>query len=159
MSLPGNLYDGHTLGAQLDQVARVTGRKPARAYVDRGYRGHGISEQAIYVSRTRGITSPTIKRELKRRNTIEPVIGHMKEDGKLERHWLKQAHDDAINVVLVATGHNVRLLLNWLRRCLALIPCIVAALIELAMAQPSRRPSRPRQMLDQIVPAWIVTRF
>ena len=40
LSLPGNPYDGHTLGNQLDRVARVTGRKPARAYVDRGYRGY-----------------------------------------------------------------------------------------------------------------------
>ena len=31
MSLPGNPYDGHTLAAQLDQVARITASKPTRA--------------------------------------------------------------------------------------------------------------------------------
>ncbi len=96
MSLPGNPYDGHTLGDQLDQVARVTGKKPARAYVDRGYRGHGVNREGleVHVSHTRGIASPTIRRELRRRNAIEPVIGHMKQDGHLERNALKGAEGD-----------------------------------------------------------------
>ena len=123
MSLPGNPYDGHTLGAQLDQVARITASKPTRAYVDRGYRGHGVDRQGLQVhdSHTRGITSPTIRRELRRRNAIEPVIGHMKQDGHLERNALKGAGGDAINVLLCAIGHNFRLLLAWFRQLLLLI--------------------------------------
>lgn len=135
---PGLPYDGHTLKAQIAQVERLTGVAVKRAYVDRGYRGHGIREPEVYLSHTRGITSPTIKRELKRRNAIEAVIGHMKGDGKLERHWLKEAHGDAINVVLVAAGHNIRLLLNWLRRCFALILSFVAALLATVSAQSGR---------------------
>jgi transposase, IS5 family len=46
----------------------------------------------------RCITSPTIRRELKRRSAIEPVIGHTKSDGLLERNHLAGAHGDAINV-------------------------------------------------------------
>jgi len=123
MSLPGNPYDGHTLGDQLDQVARVTGKKPARAYVDRGYRGHGVNREGleVHVSHTRGIASPTIRRELRRRNAIEPVIGHMKQDGHLERNALKGAEGDVINVLLCAIGHNLRLLLAWFRTLLLLI--------------------------------------
>ena len=135
---PGLPYDGHTLKSQLAQVERLTGVAVKRAYVDRGYRGHGISEQEIYLSHTRAITSPTIKRELKRRNAIEPIIGHMKQDGKLERHWLKDATGDAINVVLVAAGHNIRLLLKWLRRFFALILQLAAALLAPTMAQSGR---------------------
>ena len=45
----------------------------------------------VHVSHTRGITSPTIRRELRRRNAIEAVIGHMKQDGHLERNALKGA--------------------------------------------------------------------
>lgn len=122
MSLPGNPYDGHTLSAQLDQVARVTGRKPARAYVDRGYRGHGADREGleVHVSHTRGIASATIRRELRRRNAIEPVIGHMKQDGHLERNALKGAKGDVINVLLCAIGHNLRLLLAWFRKLLLL---------------------------------------
>ena len=136
MSLPGNPYDGHTLGAQLDQVARVTGKKPARAYVDRGYRGHGLNRDGleVHVSHTRGITSPTIRRELRRRNGIEPVIGHMKQDGLLERNPLKGIEGDVINVMLCAIGHNLRLLLAWFRKLLWLI--LAAILFSATAARP-----------------------
>jgi len=130
MACPGRPYDGHTLDRQIAQVARVTGRNIERAYVDRGYRGHGIKRKDapdIVISHTRGITSPTIKRELARRNAIEPVIGHMKQDGLLERNHLKGEHGDAINVIFCAIGHNMRLLLAWFRALLCAILCIVFA--------------------------------
>ena len=113
-TLSGNPYDGHTLTGQIAQVERITGITVRRAYVDRGYRGHKHAGQAeVYVSHTRGIASPTIKRELRRRNAIEPIIGHVKTDGLLERNHLKGADGDAINAILVAAGHNLRLLLAW----------------------------------------------
>ena len=116
-ALPGNPYDGHTLGSQIDQVEQMTGRTVKRAYADRGYRGHKVERDGldVIISYTRGIKSPTIKRELKRRNGIEPVIGHLKEDGHLERNHLKGAEGDAINAILTAAGHNLRLLAKWLR--------------------------------------------
>ena len=52
---------------------------------------------------------------MRRRNAIEPVIGHMKDDGHLERSHLKGPEGDAINAVLTAAGHNLRLLEKWLR--------------------------------------------
>jgi transposase, IS5 family len=120
---PENPYDGHTLKTQLEQVERLTGQQVARAYVDLGYRGHdakaGYTE--IYISRQRGLSSPTIKRELRRRSAVEPVIGHLKSDGLLERNHLAGQHGDAINLILAAAGHNLRLILAWLRRLYALI--------------------------------------
>ena len=62
-----------------------------------------------------------IKRELRRRSAIEPVIGHMKTDGHLGRCHLKGREGDAANVVLTAVGHNLRLVLTWLRLLLRLI--------------------------------------
>jgi len=122
-SLPGNPYDGHTLGDQIDQVARLTGVTVKRAYVDRGYRGHKIEREDLDVilSQTRGIKSPTIRREMRRRSGIEPVIGHLKEDGHLERNHLAGPDGDAINAILSAAGHNLRLLVRWLRDYLPLI--------------------------------------
>jgi IS5 family transposase len=111
---PGLPYDGHTLKHQIAQVERLTGVKVQRAYVDKGYRGHGLKQPEVYVAQTRGLASPTIKRELRRRSAVEPVIGHMKQDGKLDRHWLQGENGDAVNVLLVAAGHNIRLILNWL---------------------------------------------
>lgn len=139
MSLPGNPYDGHTLDAQIEQVARVTGTKPARAYVDRGYRGHGVDRDGleVHVSHTRGIASPTIRRELRRRNAIEPVIGHIKQDGHLERNGLKGSEGDVINVLLCAIGHNLRLLLAWFRKLLSLILAAILFPNSTARSRPA----------------------
>jgi IS5 family transposase len=114
-ALPDSPYDRHTLSGQIEQVERLTGIAIERAYVDRGYQGHGHKGKArVFISRMRGITSPTIRRELKRRSAIEPVIGHTKSDGLLERNHLAGAHSDAINAILVAAAHNMRLLVAWL---------------------------------------------
>ena len=117
MALPGNPYDGHSLAGQIDQVACLTGVAVRRAYADRGYRGHKITRKGldIILSHTRGIASPTIRREMRRRNAIEPVIGHLKDDGLLERNHLAGSDGDAINAILTAAGHNMRLLARWLR--------------------------------------------
>lgn len=117
MALPGAPYDGRTLQAQIDQAAKLSGVAVKRAYADRGYRGHGIARDGldVVISHTRGITSPTIRREMRRRNAIEPVIGHMKQDGLLERNRLAGADGDAINAILCAVGHNMRLLVRWFR--------------------------------------------
>jgi len=118
MALPGNPYDGHTLAAALAQSERMTGVAVARGYVDRGYRGHGLDHRHIFVSgQRRGIT-PTIHRELRRRSAIEPVIGHMKVDGRLDRNFLAGVRGDAINALPYGAGYNLRLILNHLRRLL-----------------------------------------
>ncbi len=78
---------------------------------------HG-GKAKVYIAHTRGIASPTIKRELRRRNAIEPIIGHTKSDGLLERNHLAGATGDAINAILVAAGHNMTLLVAWLNALL-----------------------------------------
>jgi IS5 family transposase len=45
---------------------------------------------------------------------IEPTIGHMKTDGRLDRNPLKGALGDALHAVLCGAGHNIRLLLKKL---------------------------------------------
>jgi hypothetical protein len=59
--------------------------------------------------------------ELRRRSTIEAVIGHMKAEGHLDRCYLKGATGDAANAILTAVGYNLRLVLAWLRMLLRLI--------------------------------------
>jgi IS5 family transposase len=137
-TLPGNPYDGHSLDAQIDQVERLTGQPVSRAYADRGYRGHGLERDGLEVilSHTRGITSPTVRREMRRRNGIEPVIGHMKGDGLLERNHLLGAEGDAINAILCAAGHNLRLLATWLALMIAFL---IAAIRDL---RPGQRASQ-----------------
>lgn len=116
MALPGNPFDGHTLAKALEQVRRMTGRVIEEAFVDRGYRGHGEKQTTVYISgQKRGIKTQRLKCSLKRREAIEPVIGHLKSDGLLGRNYLKGTQGDQMNVMLSCAGHNLRLILRQLR--------------------------------------------
>ncbi len=119
-ALHGNPYDGHTLKAAVEGAEAWTGVTVKRIYVDKGYRGHGLDRFKVWRS---GNKAPTeaIRRELRRRSAIEPVIGHMKNDGLLDRNFLKGKDGDRINAILSGAGHNFRLLLKWLRLLLSLI--------------------------------------
>ena len=109
----GNPYDGHTLKATAARAEAMTGVKIERIYADKGYRGHDYDGQAkvMLSGHKRGLT-PTMKRELKRRSAIEPMIGHAKCDGRLGRNWLLGPEGDKINALLAAAGHNLRLILK-----------------------------------------------
>jgi IS5 family transposase len=69
--------------------------------------------------------TPAIKREMRRRAAIEPVIGHIKNGHRMDRNYLAGPQGDSINAVLAAAGYNFRLLLNWLR----LLSCMIASLM------------------------------
>jgi IS5 family transposase len=140
-SLPGNPFDGHTLAAQITQTERLTGVEVERAYVDRGYRGHDADRARVILSGQKRRITPTIRRERRRRNAIEPVIGHIKDDGHLGRNFLLGTEGDATNVILAAAGHNLRLLRTWLARLLAF-------LLSLLLAP---HPSRPDPQLPALV--------
>ena len=95
-SFRGNPYDGHTLSSQLEQVSILCRREPEEAYVDRGYRGHRhLGKTEVYMAGQRRGIGARQKTRLQRRNTVEPVIGHMKQDGKLGRCYLKGESGDA----------------------------------------------------------------
>jgi IS5 family transposase len=121
-ALPGNPYDGHTLGTIIENTERLTGSAIERGYVDKGYRGHHTKNpRRIFISGQKRGVFGVIKRELRRRSAIEAVIGHLKAEGHLGRCYLKGRKGDAANVVLTAVGHNLRLVLAWLRILLRLI--------------------------------------
>jgi IS5 family transposase len=112
-ALPNNPYDGHALRHIIDDTETLTGCAIERAYVDKGYRGHDAQNpRRVFISgQKRGVLG-VIKRELRRRSAIEPVIGHLKAEGHLGRCYLKGRAGDAANVILSAVGHNCR---RWLR--------------------------------------------
>jgi transposase, IS5 family len=115
-ALHGNPYDGHTLSGAIEQVERLTGRTPGDVMVDQGYRGHGYAGSAIvHVVRTiPKRATKAMRRMLKRRAAIEPTIGHMKSDNRMNRNYLTGQDGDKINAVLSAAGYNLRKLLRWL---------------------------------------------
>jgi IS5 family transposase len=137
-ALPGNPYDGHTLATVLPDMKKQIGGTIQRIVADKGYRGHNAPENykfKIYISgQKRGVTD-AIKRDLRRRSAVEPVIGHMKSEHRMDRNYLKGSHGDAINAVLAAAGYNFRRLLAWLRKLLR-----VWMEMLLAAKTPDQRP-------------------
>jgi len=69
----------------------------------------------IWGSGQKRFVTRSLKAMIRRRNAIEPTIGHMKSDGKLDRNGLKGAFGDALNAVLCGAGHNLRLIINMLK--------------------------------------------
>ena len=116
-ALPGAPYDGHTLVTVIPEIEAQLGASLARIVADRGYRGHNAPpdhKMKVYISgQKRGVTE-AIKRDLRRRSAIEPVIGHAKSEHRMGRNFLKGTHGDAANAVLAAAGYNFRRLLAWL---------------------------------------------
>jgi transposase, IS5 family len=117
--LHGNPFDGHTLGPVIAELEALTGVETRRIHVDKGYRGHNHAQKfRVWISgQVRRVTAP-IRREMRRRAAVEPVIGHMKAEHRMDRNYLKGRDGDRINAVLAAAGYNFSLLLRWLERLL-----------------------------------------
>ncbi len=120
-SFPGSPFDGHTLSAQLEQTGILLqdlGVKPKVAVVDLGYRGVDADiapVELIHRGKYKSLNAQQ-RRWLKRRQAIEPTIGHTKHDHRMDRCWLKGTEGDALHAVLCAAGFNIRWLLRALRR-------------------------------------------
>jgi hypothetical protein len=90
-ALPGNPYDGHTLATVSPEIETQIGASLARIAADRGYRGHNAPPDhkfKVYISGQRRRVTETIKRELRRRSAVEPVIGHSKAEHHMGRNYL-----------------------------------------------------------------------
>lgn len=110
-SYPGNPYDGHTLDDQLTQAETISEVAIKTVAVDLGYRGkHETKANIIHRGRK---LSKREKTRLKKRSTIEAMIGHMKNDGLFDRCYLKGVLGDALHAILCGVGHNLRLIRNY----------------------------------------------
>jgi transposase, IS5 family len=118
-TFPGNPYDGHLLADQLEQTSILledVGVKPREVYVDLGFRGVDAANpevEIIHRGKYKSLTKPQ-RRRLKRRQAVEPIIGHAKLDHRMDRCWLKGQQGDALHAVLCAAGFNIR----WLMRAI-----------------------------------------
>jgi IS5 family transposase len=118
-ALHGNPYDGHTLGPVVTDLEKLTGVETKRVHVDKGYRGHNHAQKfRVWISGQVQRVTATIRREMKRRAAVEPVIGHIKAEHRMDRNYLKGRDGDRINAVLAAAGYNFGLLLRWLAELL-----------------------------------------
>jgi IS5 family transposase len=118
-ALHNNPFDGHTLKGALEQIKRLVGWAVGNAYCDKGYQGNPkqLEETTIHLaSRRKSSMTPSEWRWFKRRPAIEPVIGHTKEDHRMDRNYLKGTDGDKMNAILAACGFNLRKLLRALLR-------------------------------------------
>lgn len=143
-TFPGNPYDGHILAAQLEQTTILlegVKKTPKVVVVDLGFRGVDADNpgvEIIHRGRFKSLTDQQ-RRWLKRRQAVEPAIGHLKHDNRMDRCWLAGELGDALHAVLCAAGFNLR----WLMRAVARgaikwLSFIFFALLGLAAGRPNR---------------------
>jgi len=150
LTCPGNPYDGHTLADQITQTNQLivdTERAVKQTVVDLGYRGvdgDNPEIQIIHRGKPSKLTEQH-KRWLKRRQAIEPGIGHLKQDHRMNRCYLPGALGDALNALCSAVGYNLR----WLIRAVGRLK-LAAAFLRLVRSAASltqwRYSFRPQQM-------------
>lgn len=136
-ALPGNPYDGHTLATVIPDMEALIGNTIKRAFADKGYRGHNAPPDykfRVFIAGQKRRVTPKIKREMRRRSAVEPVIGHVKSEHRMGRNYLWHRQGDAINAVLAAAGYNFRLLIRWLRLLLFRFLTALFGPIQVAVA-------------------------
>ena len=110
-----NPYDGHTLDATIKNVERTTSHEVTKIALDRGYKGNDYQHKSrIFATGTKKNLSEDDKKFMRRRNAIEPVIGHLKRFFRMGRNYLKGKIGDVLNPLLAAIGFNLRALCNRL---------------------------------------------
>jgi IS5 family transposase len=107
------MHDSKTIPKVLEQYERINGKQANEVFVDRGYRGiSSYKESKIYVpKRNINITEQQRNRHSKRA-AIEPIIGHLKQQYRLCRNYLKGISGDNINVILAADAMNFKRAVN-----------------------------------------------
>ncbi|TIX20236.1 MAG: IS5/IS1182 family transposase, partial [Mesorhizobium sp.] len=123
-ALPGNPYDGHTLAAIIPDMEKTIGNEISRVLADAGFRGHNAPEShkfRVFTAGQKRRVTPAIKRQMRRRSAVEPVIGHIKNERRMGRNYLAHTQGGAINAILAAAGYNFSLLLRWLKQFLWLL--------------------------------------
>lgn len=138
MSFAANAYDGHTLEPALTQYKKLFATEPQEVVVDRGYKGKSQINQTR-VSTPKPLPAGTsyqqamrIRKKFRRRAGIEPVIGHLKEDCRLGRNYLKGIKGDMINVLLAAAAYNLR---KWMRELRNFLSTFIQLILNMTIAQ------------------------
>jgi IS5 family transposase len=120
LNFSDTLHDSKTLPAAIEQYERLMNKVPKNIFLDRGYRGpKTINNTALHTPKPdKNITTAKRKRH-SRRAAIEPIIGHLKQDYRMARNYLKGTVGDAINVMLAASAMNFKRMMNKWKEQLA----------------------------------------
>ena len=112
-SFHGNPYDGHTLAQTVEKIEATTGQEVGDIFVDLGYCGNNCQKKGkIYTPRSKKKLTLQLKAMQRRRSAIEPVIGHLKQYGRMGRNYLKGIIGDILNPLISAIGFNLKSISN-----------------------------------------------
>jgi transposase, IS5 family len=132
LNFQGNPYDGHTLEPALDQCEDLTDQRPRLAIGDLGYRGRRFigGTEILHPGSSKKNLTPYQKRKrrerLKRRQAIEPIIGHLKSRFGLKRNWLNGTEGDQFNLYMATAAFNLK---KWMNQQADLIFALIFNLI------------------------------
>lgn len=127
-----NIYDGHAIEPQLEQVEDLIGRLPETVLVDRGCKGRrsimGVNIKIPGSGKGKTAYQKRKERErFRRRASIEPIIGHIKQDHRMLRNYLKGAEGDMINTLLAGAAFNIMKMLRKIRES---VICVLNDLLQ-----------------------------
>ena len=110
------LHDSKTLPEVLEQYERLNGKQAKEVFVDRGYRGiRQYKDSTIFLPKPDKNITKSQRNKHSKRAAIEPAIGHLKQDYRLCRNYLKGILGDNMNLILAAAAMNFKRRINLWR--------------------------------------------
>lgn len=122
-----NVYDGHTIEPLLDQMEAAGLKLPKELVYDRGGKGRSeIKGVNILIPSTAKKTDTKARKQLKRkkcrtRAAIEPIIGHLKSDFRMQKNYLSGESGVQINAYMAATAWNLKKKMEELKEKILLL--------------------------------------
>lgn len=121
-SFTGNPHDSKTIEPLLDQMQSNFNYVPQEVIYDRGGKGaKQIGSTIISTPDYRPLKRDTEyqkrskRKKFRRRAAIEPVIGHLKTDFRMNQNYLWGEDSPQINAFLAATGWNLKKMMKQLK--------------------------------------------
>ena len=113
----GNPHDSKTLGATLESANSNRRTEVAEVVCDRGYKGAvQVNGATVLIpgatKYSGGYSERTLRKIFRSRAGIEPVIGHLKSDFKLNLCRLKGLTGDVFNLFMACSAWNFKLLVR-----------------------------------------------
>jgi IS5 family transposase len=127
-----NEHDSKTLEAALASANKHRTKPIVEAICDRGYRGKKeVDGTAICIpdspkKRDTKYQKEQKRKKFRRRAAIEPIIGHVKSDHRMQKNYLKGFIGDEINLLLAASAFNLK---KWMNNFLLLFFMLGIALL------------------------------
>jgi len=100
----GNPHDSQTIEPLLQQTKSLHEFLPQELLYDRGGRG----PKEILGVRDSASKKRTKRKKFRRRAAIEPVIGHLKQDHRMQNNYYNGQDSPQINAMLAASGWNLK---------------------------------------------------